>query len=497
MMNGIPMNRPSIGSTSSFRVVGVLVVLELGSGILSGYFSPLLRGIGSEYGVTDASLNWVSAMFMLGTVACVPVLAKLGDMFGHKRLLTVAIAMVALGALVVAFAPTYEVFLLGRALQAPLAAFLPLEFAIVRERDPDSAGKSIGLLVGALTLGAAVGSLVSGLLYGAAADLSTVLLVPAVFIAICFFVVLLWVPETKTRKRGRIDWLGASLLTVGMLLALTGIANTGEWGWTDVRTLTSVVLGLALIVAWTFVERRVKDPMVDLAMLTRGGLGLPIVASVLFGAQTYGSQTASFLWLLNDPGSVGFGLGLSPGLAAVFIVAYALSAFAGTVLGDRLSRRLTARRATALASLVAAVTFVLMIVFSGSAPLFVTSFLLGGVSAGVLLAVLPTIVVANAPADSVGIASGLFNTARTAAGAAAGAVFALVMSLFTISLIRDGTATVQSTPMSFFAVWGVCLFICLALAAISLRFRVREPEGLATPTEPMSESSKLGSLDPS
>src|SRR6478752_2015425 len=142
-----------------FGVVGFLVVMEFGSGALQGWFSPLLAAIGQKFDVGAGALNWVNAMYMLMTVACVPILAKLGDMFGHKRLLMVAATLVAGGSLVVAFAPTFETFLLGRALQAPLAAFLPLEFAIVRARDPRSASKSIGVLVGALTLGAAVGAL--------------------------------------------------------------------------------------------------------------------------------------------------------------------------------------------------------------------------------------------------------------------------------------------------------------------------------------------------
>jgi MFS family permease len=458
---------------ATFGVVGFLVVMELGSGALQGWFSPLLAAIGEQFEVGAGALNWVNAMYMLMTVACVPILAKLGDMFGHKRLLVVASALVAVGSLVVAFAPTFELFLLGRALQAPLAAFLPLEFAIVRARDPRSASRSIGVLVGALTLGAAVGSLVSGLLFGAIGDLSVVLAIPAVFIALCVPVVVLLVPETTVRKRGRIDIAGAVLLTAGLLATLTGISNAGAWGWVDARTLALLVGGVGLLVLWVVVERRIVDPLVDLTMITRGGIGLPIVASLLFGAQTYGGQTASFLWLLGDPARDGYGLGIVPAAAGAIIVLYALSAFLGTLLGDRLSRWVSAPRAIALAAVTAAASFALMIGLAQVAPLFIASMALGGVSAGVLLAVLPAVVVGNAPADSVGIASALFNTSRTAAGAAAGAVFALVMTVFmTTSPSIEGSAVPRSTPLSFFAVWAICLVISLVLAVVGTRVRV-------------------------
>lgn len=475
-----------------FGVVGFLVVMEFGSGALQGWFSPLLAAIGQQFDVGAGALNWVNAMYMLMTVACVPILAKLGDMFGHKRLLMVAATLVAGGSLVVAFAPTFETFLLGRALQAPLAAFLPLEFAIVRARDERTASRSIGVLVGALTLGAAVGSLLSGLLFGATGDLTVVLLIPAVFIALCVPVVVLLVPETAVRRKGRLDLVGAVLLTVGLLAVLTGVSNAGTWGWGDLRTLGLIVGGAVVLASWVYIERRIADPLVDLAMLTRGGIGLPIVASLLFGAQTYGGQTASFLWLLGDSSRDGYGLGIPPAAAGAIIVLYALAAFLGTLLGDRLARRISPSRTIALAGVAAAASFALMIAFAGVAALFIAWMAMGGISAGVLLAVLPAVVVRNAPADSVGIASALFNTARTAAGAAAGAVFALVMTLFVATSGNGGTTGSRSTPFSFFAVWGICLVISLVLAAVGLRVRVSasaEPHETAEPpaAEPIEE----------
>jgi MFS family permease len=220
-----------VSGRSALRgAVGFLVVMELGSGMLQGWYPVLLAAIGTEFGVGAAQLNWVSAAYMLATVVCVPILAKLGDRYGHKRLLLISTALVAIGSIVVAVAPTFEIFLLGRALQAPLAAFLPLEFAIVRDRDEKSAGRSIGKLVGALTFGAAIGSLGSGLLFGAIGDLRVVLWLPAIFLLICVPVVAFLVPETTVRATGRTDWLGASLLGIGLLAALGGISNASAWG---------------------------------------------------------------------------------------------------------------------------------------------------------------------------------------------------------------------------------------------------------------------------
>ncbi|WP_432827472.1 MFS transporter [Dactylosporangium sp. CA-092794] len=459
--------------------VGFLVVMELGSGMLQGWLSPLLTAIGAEYGVSSAALNWVSAMYLLGTAVCVPIIAKLGDVHGHRRLLAVAAALVAAGSLTVALAPNFAVFLAGRALQAPLAAFLPLEFAIVRNRDERRTGRSIGFLVAALTFGAALGSAGSGLLYDATHDLHLVLAVPAVFIAACVPVVLALVPETTVRRTGGVDWLGGALLGAGLLALLGGVSRAPASGWTDLTSSGGVLLGLLLLAAWVAVERRTADPLVDLHLITRGGIGLPLFAAFLFGAELYGSQTPSFVWVQGDPRTLGYGLGLGAGAAGGVILVYALAAFAGTVVADPIVKRRGPLPTLTAGGLAAAACFGLQIAGSGSGPLFAAALALGAVGNGVVLAALPAVIVRAAPADSVGIASALYNTARTVAGAVAGAVFALVMSAFVAQVTVDGRAVRESTPTAFFVVWTVCAVLTLAMVGLVRRFRL--PAGDARP----------------
>lgn len=459
-------------------VVGFLVVMELGSGMLQGWYPVLLSAIGSEFDVTAATLNWVSAAYMLATVVCVPIIAKLGDRYGHKRMLTIAAALVALGSVVVALAPSFGVLLLGRALQAPLAAFLPLEFAIVRDRDPQSAGRSIGKLVGALTFGAAIGSLGAGALYTAIGDLRTVLWVPAVFLVLCVPVVAFLVPESRVRARGTTDWLGAALLGLGLLAVLGGISNASAWGWTSPVTAVTVLGGIAVLVAWVAVERRVAHPLIDVTLLVRGGIGLPIVIAFLFGAQLFGSQTASTVFILSDPDVVGFGLGLTSAAVGVVALVAALAAFAASSVGDRVAGRIGVSGAVALGGALLALHYAGFLLGSGSAPLVLAAMVVGGLGNGVLISVLPTIVVTRAPADSVGIASALYNTSRTAAGAVAGAVFALLMASF-VATFGSGDAAVTTTSFSgYLAVWAVCAAIGVAITVLA-RF-LRPPAPVAT-----------------
>lgn len=451
--------------------VGFLVVMEFGSGLLQGWFPPLLVRIGTDFGVDAAALNWVNVIYLLMTVAFVPLIGKLGDLFGHKRMLLLTVSMVALGSLVVAFAPNFGVLLVGRALQAPLAAFLPLEFAIVRSRNEATAGRSIGKLVGALTLGGALGAMCSGLLLSAIDNLTLVLLVPAIFMALCIPVVAWLVPETTTRSTGTIDWAGAALLTLGLLLALMGIANANAWGWTSLQTIGSILLGLALLVVWVRVERKVKHPLVDIDVLTKTGIGLPILAAAMFGAQMFGSQTAGSLFIMTNPATHGFGLGLTTSNVGILFLVLALASFVGATQGDRVAGFLGANRTVIAGAVLAAASYGGMIAFSGSMIPFMLAMFLGGLGNGLILGVLPAIVVKKSPSDAVAIASAMYNTSRSAAGSVAGAVFALLMSMSLVSVEVNGKTTMASAQSTYVTVWAICAGLSLAVALLALRFR--------------------------
>lgn len=476
-------------STAVGGAVGFLVVMEFGSGLLQGWFPPLLARIGTDFGIDAASLNWVSAIYLLMTVAFVPVIGKLGDLYGHKKFLLVTVCLVAVGSLIVAFAPSFTWLLIGRALQAPLGAFLPLEFAIVRSRDPKSAGRSIGKLVGALTLGAALGAMCSGILLAVFDSLTLVLLIPAVFMLLCIPVVLWLVPETTARSAGTVDWAGAMLLTAGLLATLLGLSNASAWGWGSVITWLCILGGIALLLIWIRVENRIQFPLVDLQVLTKTGIGLPLVAAALFGAQMFGSQTAASLFIMTDSSIYGYGLGLTSSVVGVLFLVLAMCTFAGSTQGDRIAGKIGARGTIAGGAALAALCYAAMIAFANDTALFLASMAICAFGNGLIMGVLPAIVVRKSPADSVAVASALYNTTRTASGSVSGALFALIMSSFLITINVSGTASTVSSHTSYLAVWAVCALLSAGVALIALRFKdadisAEDPE---TADEPQTE----------
>jgi MFS family permease len=449
--------------------VRFLVLLEFASGLLQGWMSPLLPSIVQHYDITAADANWVTAVYLLSSAVCVPLMSKLGDRYGHRRLLIAATTLVAVGSVVVAVAPTFGLLLLGRAVQGPLGAFLALEFAIVRERAGDRAGRAIGLLVGSLAIGGSVGLFLAGVIRESL-SLTATLWLPAVVMIAMVPVVALLVPETTVRTPGRIDWTGAGLLSVGLLLLIGAVGNGGVWGWGGVRTVGALVGGLVALAVWLLVERRVAHPFVDLTVVLRRGLALPMLAGLWLGAELFGSTAASALFL-GLPTSTGYGLGRTAGQIGFILLAFGAAAFVGTWLAPRLAERIGARRGLLLGSLLTAGGYLLTALAHGSVTQFAIWQVLVGSGNGLVLATLSTAVVTHAAAGAVAISSGMFNTVRTVGGAVSGAAFVAVMGAFVTRV--PGTATTTTSETGYVTVWLICAALALAVFVTVTRMERR------------------------
>ena len=109
-------DRRSLGAIT-FGLVGFLFLVELTSGILQGFYVPLISDLVHHLHIKDADFNWFEAAQLLLSALVVPVLAKLGDMFGHKRILLISTVLTAAASWWLAFAGDFTTFLIAWALQ--------------------------------------------------------------------------------------------------------------------------------------------------------------------------------------------------------------------------------------------------------------------------------------------------------------------------------------------------------------------------------------------
>lgn len=361
-------------------VVGFLVFVEFSSGFLQGYYVPLLDNIRDHLGVTDASIAWFITVQTLAAGVCVPILAKLGDIFGHRRMLRIGIVSVLVGTVLVAFAPSFPLVLLGRVLSGPLAVWLPLELAIVHNQiKGETARRAIGMLISSLTIGALAGTLCAGLFSSILESPAARLSVPVIIVAISAVFVFTVIPESTVRTARAIDWPGFILLAVFMLALLSGIKMLGAAPGLAVAVL---VIALVLIAVFVWWELRAKAPALNLRVLFSNRLWPVYLTSFLFGIVLFGTQSITTTFLAGQPDAVGYGFGFSASQISLVTGLNMLLAAVGAILYAGIASKITLKGVLILGTLSVAVGQVMLIVGHLAFPVVLLSIALSGLGGG-------------------------------------------------------------------------------------------------------------------
>ena len=468
-------------------VVGFLAVVELTSGILQGYYVPLLTDIARHLGIHDADVNWFEGAQLMVSALVIPAFAKLGDMVGHKRMLVVSMGLTAVAALALPFSDSFWVYLVAWALMGFYSVWLPLEIALVfsRSRTTDAPAavtrRAAGLLVAALEIGAIAGALVAGQLVDSM-DLRWVLILPGIAVAICFFVVLFGVKESPDLAGGRFDTGGLVLVSLALLALTGGLSFLRINGPGDVLSWAVVVVGVLLFIPFSRYELRQADPLIDVRMFRSAALWPVFLTAGLFGVSVLGAQAPLSTFARTDASTYGYGLSATSGQTSVLIGAYLLSLIVGALLFPLATRFTTPRIALIGASLLLAVGYLLFVPLHDGYGQVLANMVIAGLGSGALVAALPSAAAAAAPANQTGVATGLTNSVKTVGGAIASCVFGIAL----LSRVGEaaGSATGTAGSLSgYMTVWIVCGVTAL-VAAVCLVFvpklafqdaRVEEP----------------------
>jgi MFS family permease len=445
-------------------LIGWFILVEVVSGILQGYYVPLFSDIVVALGIHDADVNWFEAAQLLLSALVVPVLAKLGDMYGHKRILLIAAILTAGATWWVAFAGSFWSFLIAWALQGFYVVWLPLEIALIFERGrTQNRGISLtrraaGLLVVGLQAGAIIGALAAGRIYAATGgDLTLTLIVPAVAVTLIVFVIWLWVPESTPQPGRSLDTWGFVILAWGLLLVTSALAwmrligrlHLGPLAWTGVWAL--LLLGIAVFVGFVLFERRQEDPAIDLRVLARPEMWPVQATAFLIGISLLGAQGPLSTYVGTDP-SLGYGLGLDATERSNVIGVYLVSLIVGAVLFAVTSRRASPRVVLIVAAALVGLGYALFLPFHLELWQVLLNLSIAGLGCGALVGAMPAAAAAAAPLGQTGVASALTNTTKTVGGAFSSAVFGVVLAGGAGAVASETAASLGG----YLTVWAIC-----------------------------------------
>jgi MFS family permease len=444
-----PSTPASLPRGSVRRVVGMLVIVEMVSGLIQGMTPSLIPQIGKQFDIVAADLNWIASIQLLAASIAVPIVSRLGDLYGHRRLMRVSLACVLIGAALFAYGPSFPVMLLGQVFLGPVAALLPLQLAIVRSRlDSTRARSAIGFLVAAAMIGGTAGFEVGGIVQATTNDVRATLTVPVLLAALALAVVFFFVPDSVVRARGTVDWAGALAISVGLGSLLWVLGGAG--GRALATTFGLLVGSLGVLAVWVAIELKSDRPLIDVRALVRPQLLRWYLAAITLGLALVGSQTVGLTFLSADPAKVGYGLRLPPIVLAQVLVAAGLAGAIGAMLMSRLSRAIGGARTVIAGVCIDVLTQVVFIAQHDSAVLFVVMTPLATLGTSLAFAALPAMIAEHSPSDEIAMATGMYNTTRAVGGSLGGAVFAFVLSSMTL----PGTRI--ASEGAYVVAWAIC-----------------------------------------
>ena len=169
---------PGAGAKAAGSVLVFLVIVEITSGFVQGFYTPLLPDLAHHVGVSGEAMNWFQTAQAMAA-------AVVGDIFGARRILRGAITSVLIGTLMIALLPSYPLVLLGRILIGPLGVWLPLAIAIIYARSAGgSATRSISILSASLMAGIVIGTVAAGIAEVLLPNIVLSLLIPVIMVLV-------------------------------------------------------------------------------------------------------------------------------------------------------------------------------------------------------------------------------------------------------------------------------------------------------------------------
>lgn len=419
---------PTSGRRATFPVLMlVIVAVNLPQSVVV----PVLPRLQADYDTSQVAATWLITGFLLSGGVAIPILGRLGDVHGRRRMLVIALVTLAVGSAGSALAPTIGWAILARLVQGVGSGAVPVAFAALRDALP----------LGRLRTGAAVLGTVGSIAFSggivAAGPLLDSLGRPALFGLCCLVAlaavvgVLIVVPDSRDpRPEGRFDILPVLLFSGGLVCLLLAISQSSERGWNSPLVLGLVVTAAVLALAWLAAERRATVPFIDLDMLRRRGLWTSNMVAFLAGIGLFGSA-AALPQLIQIPSSAGYGVDAGLDTVGLLMMPTALTAFLTGLCTGTLYRMLSARAVLVLGTGLSAASFVGFAVWHDDRGSIIGWCALQGAGNGLILATLASVVVISVPASQTGVANGMNNNIRTLGGSLGAAVTAAILAAHT------------------------------------------------------------------
>ena len=353
----------------------------------NGIISAALTTINNSF---DVSANWGAwgvTIYTLGLAISVPIVGKLSDRYGRKKLFIVEIALFGIGSLLVALSPNFTFYLVARFIQAMGGGgiFIIGTSYVVSTLPQDKQGKALGMLGGMNGIAAVLGPNIGSVILDLTGSWHWLFLINVPIAIVLVILGITKLEETKDPTPGRLDMTGTVLLSIAILGIMYGLTNIEGVNFFSSLLETNVypfiLAGIAVLIALYFYETRLErnggDPILPVTLMRQPTYLLTLVLGLLSGAMLAG--------MIFIPAFTEQVLGIKSEHSGYWMTPLALAAGIGAGLGGALVDKKGPILAVVFSGFVGAIGFLLFPAWVDVKWQFIIASVVAGVGMGVLL----------------------------------------------------------------------------------------------------------------
>ncbi|MFD9492034.1 MFS transporter [Streptomyces sp. NPDC060005] len=458
-----PARRPSGATVPVLAFAGIVVA------VMQTLLVPVIKDLPALLGTAPSNATWVLTSTLLAGAVATPIMGRLGDLFGKRRMLLTSLSIMVVGALISALTSTLLPMIVGRSLQGFAMGAIPLGIGLMRDMLPrEKLGSAMALMSSSIGVGGGL-ALPAAALVAQHANWHALFYGAAALGVISIVLTLLVVPESPMRAQGTFDVLGAIGLSVGLVLFLLPITKGSDWGWTAPTTLGLFGASVAVLLLWGVMELRLKAPLVDLRTTARPAVLFTNLASIMVGVSFY-VVSLVLPQLLQLPKSTGYGLGQSMVSAGLLVMPLGLTMMVTAPVYARLSAKYGPKVTLILGMVIIGIGYGAGLGLMSAAWQSLVIAVVLGAGIGLAYSSLPALIIGSVPASETGAANGLNTLMRSIGTSVSSAVIGMVLANTANHVGGAAIPTTHGFRVSFMIATGAVL-VGLVLALFLPRQR--------------------------
>jgi MFS family permease len=445
---------------SDRTLIIVLVAVVAITAVISSLGAPLIPSVARTMHVSLDEAQWSLTVTLLMACVASPIMGRLSDGPHRRAVILAGLAIVLVGSVVAGLAQSLEVLVAGRAMQGIGMGLAPVSMAAAKDHlSPRRSPGVIAILSvsGAAAVGA--GYPISGLI-NAEFGLHAAFFFGAVLSAGALIAAAMVVPSSQARTHHRLDYVGAIVLTIALVALLLAISEGEAWGWGSTQIVALFVVAIGALSIWIPQQLRHPWPLANLRLLRHRSVMTANLAGIILGVALY-MYLSLVTELIQQPHSLGYGLGASSLLAGLTLLPFSIFSLAVSRTLGPVRQRLTDTAILVIGSLmIAAGGAFFALVHTAIWDAFVAMAAIGA-GFGYTFAALPGMITRSIPNTEVGSAMGLYQVIRYIGFALGSALAAAILASHTID---HGTHVLESGFVT--GLW-IAAGICTAAALVS------------------------------